>query len=489
MRSTLLFFFVLVQSALFGQVTTPNETHDFGDLYDNAQSYVDFVFTNNTDKKQFLLSVNKPMDVYYRNSGKVLLPDSSLILRLKINDKRRGRFNYQVDVYFSDSNQPTTLRLKGNVKETTSNPFTDCPDFNSTPVSNGRYEFAVTVKVIDSLTKEPIKNAKVYFVESNDQLGPFSTNNQGIVHKKIPMGYYYIAATKRPYDDNAREGYLNFQRNYVLIEMNKERLEEDQPVYVEEEDIVYVEPEIVEEPPVEEEDVIEIDLTTEESPTPIEEPVIRDTIAKPTPPIILDDTPLAELPDSIFDEQHFRYNNITFILDISSSMNSTDKFALLKKSMIELVEIMRPNDLITVITYSSSVSILLSEKTGNDKEFIIDRVNNLRTSSSTAGGDAIKVAYRQNLKAYDADKSNIVIMVTDGAFNRGSNDYLKVIEKNYQEKGIIFSVVGIKTSEYITEHMLSITQEGGGDFVEIRSSADAETNLIKEIKRTSFRGR
>jgi Ca-activated chloride channel family protein len=80
-------------------------------------------------------------------------------------------------------------------------------------------------------------------------------------------------------------------------------------------------------------------------------------------------------------------------------------------------------------------------------------------------------------------------MITDGAFNRGSKDYKEIIEKNYQEKGIIFSVVGIKTSEYITEHMDNIVETGGGDFIQIRTMQDAKTKIFHEIRRTSFRGR
>ena len=65
----------------------------------------------------------------------------------------------------------------------------------------------------------------------------------------------------------------------------------------------------------------------------------------------------------------------SFILDVSSSMNAAGKLDLLKQSMLELVDVLRPNDLISVITYSSTVSVIVSEKTGDDKDFIIDKVN------------------------------------------------------------------------------------------------------------------
>ena len=106
----ILFLLVSLQSLfLAGQIVAEKKVHDFGDLYPNAQTYVDIQFTNNTDKKQYLLTIDKPRDVYYIFSSKTLLPDSSITIRFKINDGLKGKFNHQVDVYFSDSGNPMTI--------------------------------------------------------------------------------------------------------------------------------------------------------------------------------------------------------------------------------------------------------------------------------------------------------------------------------------------------------------------------------------------
>ena len=218
MRIVFSLLFLLTPFLVNGQVTVEKKVHNFGDLYPNAQTYVDIKFTNNYDKKHFLLTLVKPRDVYYIFSGKTLFPDSSIIIRLKINEGRKGKFNHEVDIYFSDSDQPTTIRLTGNVKEVGGNPMTECPDFNNNPPPNNRNEFAITIKVIDSLTREPIRRSKVYVVQNNDLIGEYYTNKDGIVHRPFPMGYYFIAAEKETYITNLKEGYLNFQRNYIEIE-------------------------------------------------------------------------------------------------------------------------------------------------------------------------------------------------------------------------------------------------------------------------------
>ncbi|MEX1002368.1 MAG: VWA domain-containing protein [Crocinitomicaceae bacterium] len=470
-----LFFFCFQSEA---QITASVKEFNFGDLYSGSQTYTDITFTNNSDKTQFLLTLDKPRDVYYIFSGKTLLPDSSIVIRLKINENKTGKFNYPVSIYFSEPREPIEIVLKGNVKESSSyNAMTACPDFNSSPPTSYSTAFDVVVRVIDSLSREPIKNATVYLVENGELIGEYSTNNKGIVKERIPLGYYYITAQKTPYNSNFHEGYLNFKRNYVEIELNKDPVIEPEIEIVEEQPPVEEEPEEYIEIEIEEETEEETEETVTYTPPPIEEST--------TPAV--EPTALESLPDTVFTPDYFKYNNITFILDVSSSMNGMGKLSLMKMCMIELTKVLRPNDMVSMIKYSEESDIILKQTPGDEKETIINAVKDLIGRGLTAGGNAIKAGYRLNRRSYIDDGNNIVIMITDGVFNRGDKDYLATIQKYYQSKGVRFSVVGIKTSDFITQHMMAIVKEGGGDFVRILNVEDAQTKLINEIRRTSFK--
>ncbi|MGV6861846.1 MAG: VWA domain-containing protein [Putridiphycobacter sp.] len=437
--------------------------HNFGDLYDNAPTYVDFTFTNTSDKVVFLLTVDKPQEVYYLYSKKIIQPDSTMTLRLKVNDNIKGRFNYYVEVYFSDSNNPITLNLYGNIKQKGSNALTQCPDFNKAPPKNGIPEFEVTVKVLDSITREPIKKSKVYFVNNGELIGEFYTNSDGIVHEKIPLGYYYITAQKNGYLSNYHEGYLNFQNNYAEIELQQPK--KDVPDPIEEEVELETQVEISE----------PVDTTDNQI---VEEPTINEP---------KDTTELHDLPPDNFDQSHFVPNNIVFIVDVSSSMNGMGKLDLLKLSMIELTKVLRPQDRVSLIAYSGSVRILLEDVSGMEKDEIIAQVKTLEAKGYTAGGDAIKEGYRLAEKHYIKGGNNLIFMVTDGAFNKGEKNFRKIIAKNYKNQNIIFSVVGIKTTDFLTTEMRSISEIGGGEYVRIITIDDAKNKLFNEVKRTSFR--
>jgi Ca-activated chloride channel family protein len=474
----------------FGQIKPDKQRHNFGELYKDDQSFVDINFTNTSDKPQFLLTVEKPRDVYYIYSSKKVMPDSTMTIRFKINNNLKGRFTYNIDVYFSNPRAAIPIQLNGNVKQAEiSQSLTACPDFNNTPSSYISTSFEVTIKVIDSLTNEPLKNSKIYLVENGELIGKSVTNSHGIVRAKIPYGYYYITAQHHPYFQNYYEGYLNFKRNYVLIKLQKPKEDTSPEVPVE---IIQDDPLQNPNPPDIDDDVIVIDHNP-----PSEDKDTIEVIDNNLPeqynenPAVnspeVDPIPLAELPDTIFNDSYFKYNNITFILDVSSSMNGMGKMDLMKMSMIELTNILRANDMISMIKYSSEVETILANTHGDQKEEIIEVVQSLKTFGMTAGGNAIKSAYKLNKKSFIPGGNNQVIMITDGVFNKGDKDYLKTIRNYYKSKGVKFSVVGIKTSDYITKHMKNIVEEGGGDFIRILDVEDAQNKLIEEIKKNSFK--
>lgn len=475
MREFLIILFCLVYHLPYSQIQVSETVHDFGDIYAESQSYVDIVFTNQTQANHYLLTIDKPRDVYYVFSSKKMLPDSSIVLRFKINDGLKGKFYYEVDVYTSAAADPITIILKGNVREAnTGTSLTACPDFNSTP-STYNQNFSLVIKVIDSTTNEPIPNAKVYLVERGELVGEFTTNQKGIVVKNVPIGFYFITADKTPYASNYFEGYVNATRNYVEIKLGNSP--PPMEVYEEPELIVEVETETnLEEPIVEEVLMDTLPVIIEET---VEEPIVETPVEIP---------PLSAIPDTILDPNFFKYSNITFILDASSSMNAYGKLDLMKMSMIELVKMLRPEDNVTILKYAAEVDIVLEHTSGDKKELIVSNIKNIKTTGSTAGGDAIKTAYALNHEKYIQGGNNLVIIITDGMFNKGATDYDITIADNYKKHGTRFSVVGIKTTEYIAKHMETVVNKGGGQFIQINTIQDAQTKLVDELRRTAYKG-
>jgi len=470
--------YLIVFMASFGslaQLETSKLTHDFGDLYDNAPSYYDFKFKNNSAAVVFLLTVDKPREVNYIHTKKIIQPDSTILLRLKIDDRIKGKFKYKVDLFFSNSNTPTTLTLMGNVKQKSNNQLTDCPDFNAPRPTNGLAQFEVTIKVIDSLTGKPIKKSKVYLVNGNTLVGDYYTNGYGIIHKSIPLGYYFISAHKRKYFSNNFEGYINYENNYIEIALSQPQKVE--PIITPTQTPVLVVNEPIQN--IEVNDSIATMIEPEPEVATVPEPINEPIVNTPT------QAEFDKLPADNFDDNYYLPNNIVFIVDVSTSMKYKGRIELLKKSMIKLTNVLRPQDRVSLISYSSTYTILLEDVSGENKSTIIDKVNSVVVSGFTDGGEAIKQAYILANKSYIEGGNNHIFMVTDGAFNRGQTRYKRVIKNNFKKRDIKFTMVGIKTTKSVDESMKEMATFGGGRHLKIMIEKDANEKLFKEIKRTS----
>jgi Ca-activated chloride channel family protein len=79
-----------------------------------------------------------------------------------------------------------------------------------------------------------------------------------------------------------------------------------------------------------------------------------------------------------------------------------------------------------------------------------------------------------------------VIVITDGAFNRNSDDYKNYIKK-YSKKGIKMSIVGIRNQEDDEEAMRQAAKLGGGSYIPIFKLVDAQNNLKQAVRLMCFK--
>lgn len=193
-----------------------------------------------------------------------------------------------------------------------------------------------------------------------------------------------------------------------------------------------------------------------------------------------------EIPIENFDANLFKPVNVVFVLDISNSMGANNKLDLLKQSVGSLLDIIRPEDKISLVTYASEASVIVPSTSGSSSEEVRKKVEKLHNMGSTAGLDGIKLGFKQAKKAFIEGGTNLVIVITDGAFNEHMGDYLGVIEK-YEKQNINFSVVGVKNNPKDEANMREAAERGKGSYVPVFKASDTKTNLVLEIKKHAFK--
>lgn len=464
-----------------GQTVFDKKSHDFGEIYSYSERFIDIYIKNNTGDVAYILSVKKPAEVVYIQRGAMMLKDSSTVLRFQVNPTKKGRFDYEIPVYTSDRNEPTIIRLRGEMKdipERGNNSFTSCPNFNQQPGDGNPLDFSLTVLTIDAETKKPLEKSAVTILQNGRPIAKWTTKRDGKYTDQVPLGLTYFYATNTDYYPAELGAYVNFKRNFIVLELTKKEVIEDEPI-------------IAEIPPQENEIEI-IDAPVEENENVLLDK-LKDILEKEEP--VVDSFPsfeevippaLAELPSDNFEAQYFNPINIVFVIDVSSSMSQADRLELMKYSLYELSDMLRPEDKIALVSYATDARVILPSIKGSEKVEIKEAVGGMRAQGLTAGGAGIKLGYKQAKRNFIKNGNNHVIIITDGGFNRASGDYQKFIKK-YLKKGITMSVVGIKNNEKAEESMREAAALGKGRYVPIHRLSDAQNHLKQEIRITSFK--
>lgn len=188
------------------------------------------------------------------------------------------------------------------------------------------------------------------------------------------------------------------------------------------------------------------------------------------------EVPLDDIPPS----------NLVFLIDVSGSMNSTNKLPLLKSAFKLLVNQLRDVDKISIVTYAGAAGLALEPT--SDKNKILEALNNLNAGGSTAGGQGIKLAYKIAEENFIKKGNNRVILATDGDFNVGaSSDQAMedlIVEK--RESGVFLTCLGFGTGNYQDSKMETLADKGNGNHAYIDTMQEAQRVLGTEFGGTLY---
>ncbi|TCN29058.1 vWA domain-containing protein [Sinorhizobium americanum] len=180
--------------------------------------------------------------------------------------------------------------------------------------------------------------------------------------------------------------------------------------------------------------------------------------------------------------------NLVFLIDVSGSMDEPDKLPLLKNAFRLLVDRLRPDDTVSIVTYAGNAGTVLEPTAVKDKAKILAAIDTLQPGGSTAGAEGIDAAYRLAEKAFVQNGVNRILLATDGDFNVGpsSDEELKRVVEAKRKSGIFLSVLGFGRGNYNDALMQTIAQNGNGVAAYIDTLAEAQKTLVEEAGSSLF---
>ncbi|MFV0541193.1 MAG: von Willebrand factor type A domain-containing protein [Aestuariibaculum sp.] len=194
------------------------------------------------------------------------------------------------------------------------------------------------------------------------------------------------------------------------------------------------------------------------------------------------------LQGKTYNNEELPPSNLTFLIDVSGSMDSQNKLPLLKSAFKLLVNQLREQDKVSIVVYAGAAGTVLEPTSGRHKNKILKALDNLQAGGSTAGEEGIKLAYELAGKNYKKGGNNRVILATDGDFNVGlssDKDMQSLIEEK-RKSGVFLSVLGFGYGNYKDSKLETLADKGNGNHAYIDNMQEAQKVFGKEFGGTLY---
>ena len=167
---------------------------------------------------------------------------------------------------------------------------------------------------------------------------------------------------------------------------------------------------------------------------------------------------------------------LTYVVDVSGSMNQASRLDLVRQSLQFLVTQLRPTDQIGIVIYGTAARVALEHTPVSDKAKILNVINSLRPEGSTNVEAGLTLGYEQASKAFKNGLVNRVILCSDGVANVGETGPDAILKRIRQasENGITLTTLGFGMGDYNDTLMEQLANQGDGQYAYIDTLAEAQ---------------
>ena len=174
---------------------------------------------------------------------------------------------------------------------------------------------------------------------------------------------------------------------------------------------------------------------------------------------------------------------LTFLVDVSGSMSSSDKLPLAQQAMHLLVDTLGPQDSVALATYAGRTARVLEPTTGRNKAQIHRAIDALSSGGGTAMGSGLELAYEMAWEAFEPGAENRVMVLSDGDANIGRTGVSSMLStiRGYADRGVTMSTIGFGMGNYQDTRMEQLANNGDGSSHYVDGLAEASKLFVEDF--------
>jgi Ca-activated chloride channel family protein len=178
--------------------------------------------------------------------------------------------------------------------------------------------------------------------------------------------------------------------------------------------------------------------------------------------------------------------NLTFVIDVSGSMDRENRLGLVKRSLQMLVERLRPEDRVAIVVYGSEARVALYPTSGAEHATILAAIYSLQPEGSTNAEAGLRLGYQVAASAFRDDGINRIVLCSDGVANVGKTSPTEILKTVSHEasRGITLTSVGFGMGNYNDVLMEQLADNGNGHYAYIDTLDQAHELFVENLTST-----
>ena len=175
---------------------------------------------------------------------------------------------------------------------------------------------------------------------------------------------------------------------------------------------------------------------------------------------------------------------LTFVVDISGSMQAENRLGLVKSSLGLLLDRLKPTDKVGLVVYGNEARVVLEPT--HDLGRVRAAVESLQTDGATNAEAGLLLGYDVANRYFRPEGNNRILLCSDGVANVGNSGPDSILERIGKEarKGIELTTLGFGMGNYNDHLMEQLANKGDGRYAYLDTLEEARRVLVEELEGT-----
>lgn len=181
--------------------------------------------------------------------------------------------------------------------------------------------------------------------------------------------------------------------------------------------------------------------------------------------------------------------DLIFLIDVSGSMNKTEKLPLIKRSLLEVLPYLNSKDRISVLTFADESQQILSNFSPTQETAIAQAMESIQVGGKTRPYSSFETAYQIARNNFRKDRPTRIILLSDGGFKIHPEKLPKLIEAQSYE-GVSLSIMYTGSNEAeVRNRLRKLTGIGKGHYLALgrKNPAQHLLQLIQQVHPLTLR--